>query len=321
MTNLDQVSTALTATQQVLVIAHVSPDGDTLGAALALGGALAQLGKAVTFTCQDPVPGNYAFLPGSRLILTPDLVMGQVFDAAVAVDVADSRRLGNAQTAFQAAGVKVVIDHHGTNDRFGQINWIEPSAAATGVLVYRLIRQMGVKVTPDMAAQLYTAICTDTGNFNFASTDGEALRAAADLVEAGAQVSDLTRKLYRTRSKPGVLLLARALASLTFQAQERLAYMVLAQQDFEQTGASEDMSEGVVNYAIEIVGVQVAFLARETPQGTKFSLRSMPHHDVSAVAQQFGGGGHPAAAGCTLQVAPQEAVAQMVGAIMPLLAG
>lgn len=312
----EKVLRALSDGRRILLCAHVGPDGDTLGAALALAEALRAQGKEVRLTCEDPVPALYAFLPAIETFCLPEILSGAHFDTAVAVDVADIQRLGTARALFDAAPQRVVIDHHPTNNSFGLVNWVEPEASATGVMVLSLISQLGVSLSTDMADCLYTALSTDTGHFSFRNTDAQTMHAAGELMDAGAQPARLTGLLYRTRSRAGVELLGRALVSLRFSAAQRVATMILTAQDFAQTGAAEDMTEGIVNYAIEVRGVAMAAVLRESAQGgIKCSLRARAPHNVSAIAQRFGGGGHVSAAGCTLRGSIEEACEQLTSAM------
>lgn len=312
----EEVLRALSDGRRMLLCAHVGPDGDTLGATLALGEALRALGKEVRLACEDRAPALYAFLPGIEAFCLPETLAREQFDTAVAVDVADIKRLGAARAVFDAAPQRVVIDHHPTNDGFGLANWVEPKASATGMMVLSLIAQLGVALSPSMADCLYTALSTDTGHFSFMSTDAETMRAAGDLMDAGAQPARLTSLLYRTRSRAGVELLGRALASLRFDAEQRVASMILTAQDFAQTGAAEALTDGIVNYAIEVRGVLMAATLRESAQGgIKCSLRARAPYDVSVIAQDFGGGGHVSAAGCTLHGTIEEARGQLTEAM------
>lgn len=306
---IDKLVGALKQAEKLLVVIHVSPDGDTLGSSLALGLGLAALGKRVTCVCQDAPPPLYNFLPGALSVRKPAQIATQDFDTSVAVDVADSLRMGNVAPLYNACPVRLVIDHHGTNDRFGQINWIDENFSAVGAQIYTLLRRLGVPITEDIATLLYTAICTDTGNFNYGNTNGQALRVAADMLDAGVDANTLTERIYRTRSRAGVMLLGRALSTLTFYAQCSVAMMCLRKSDFEETEATESMTEGIVNYAIEIQGVKAACLARETEEGIKCSLRSIEPYDVAEVAQQLGGGGHPQASGMTMREPLERAMA------------
>jgi phosphoesterase RecJ-like protein len=317
----ETITRALAQAQRALICMHVSPDGDTLGASLALAEALRALGKQVQVTCTDDIPAMYRFLPGAQDVRRPQALAGQAFDLAVAVDVSDHHRLEAVGEPFDAATVRVVIDHHPTNDRFGQLNWIEPTASATGVMALRCIQALGVALTPTMGECLYAAIATDTGNFSYPNTNAAALHAAAELVDAGVRVDRLTERIYRTRSCASVRLLARTLMSLRFFAEERIALLSVTAQDFAETGADESMAEGIVNYALEIEGVQMAALAKENGSGIKFSLRAKAPRDVAQVAIAFGGGGHTQAAGCLLPLPQAEAEERMVCALEAALLG
>ena len=311
----ERMLTAMKQAQRVVLIAHVSPDGDTLGSALALRLALLAIGAVADVVCQDAVPELYATLPGAGTVVPPEKVAGRVYDLAVAVDVSDALRMGDCSPVFEAARSRMVVDHHGTNTRFGEENWVDPDASATGVLVLQLVRALGAELTPEIARCLFVALSTDTGHFQYQNTNAQALRAAADCVEAHIDVAQITEGLYRERPRAKTELLACALRSLTFERGGRLAYMKLSRADFERCGASDAMSEGLINYAIETQGVKVAFLARENDAGVKFSLRSRPPYDVAAVCQRFGGGGHVFAAGCTIAAPLDEAVSSMLAAI------
>lgn len=311
----ERMLTAMKQAQRVVLIAHVSPDGDTLGSALALRLALLAIGAVADVVCQDAVPELYATLPGAGTVVPPEKVAGRVYDLAVAVDVSDALRMGDCSPVFEAARSRMVVDHHGTNTRFGEENWVDPDASATGVLVLQLVRALDAELTPEIARCLFVALSTDTGHFQYQNTNAQALRAAADCVEARIDVAQITEGLYRERPRAKTELLACALRSLTFERGGRLAYMQLSRADFERCGASDAMSEGLINYAIETQGVKVAFLARENDAGVKFSLRSRPPYDVAAVCQRFGGGGHIFAAGCTIAAPLDEAVSSMLAAI------
>lgn len=311
----ERMLTAMKQAQRVVLIAHVSPDGDTLGSALALRLALLAIGAVADVVCQDAVPELYATLPGAGTVVPPEKVAGRVYDLAVAVDVSDALRMGDCSPVFEAARSRMVVDHHGTNTRFGEENWVDPDASATGVLVLQLVRALDAELTPEIARCLFVALSTDTGHFQYQNTNAQALRAAADCVEARIDVAQITEGLYRERPRAKTELLACALRSLTFERGGRLAYMQLSRADFERCGASDAMSEGLINYAIETQGVKVAFLARENDAGVKFSLRSRPPYDVAAVCKRFGGGGHVFAAGCTIAASLDEAVSSMLAAI------
>ncbi len=315
----EQVIRALSNAESALLCMHIGPDGDTMGSALALAAALEALGKRVALVCADPVPPLYAFLPVAERIAFPDALGEARFDLAIAIDVSDAARLGSARALFDVAEVRAVIDHHGTNDCFGTVNWIEPTAAATGVMVLDCVAALGVPLSQGMADCLYVAIATDTGNFSFPNTNAPSLHAAAALVEAGAQPDRLIERVYRTRARAGVELLGRALGTLRVFAEGKAALMTLSAEDFAQTGAIESMTEGIVNYAIEIAGVEMAALLRERSGEVRCSLRGRAPRDVAGLAQRFSGGGHKLAAGCSLPLPLQDAAQTLAQAMKQAL--
>ena len=301
--------------QRILLIAHVSPDGDTLGSALALRLAFLSLEKTADVVCEDPVPRLYMHLPGAEKVLRPEAVRETTYDLAMAVDVSDEGRMGRCEPLFFSVPQRLLIDHHGTNTHFGQENWVDAEASATGAMALLMIHALNVPLTREIARCLFVALSTDTGHFQFANTNAQALRAAAECVETGIDVAVLTERLYRQKPRAKTELMACALGSLKFERVGRIAYMTLCAADFARCEASEDMSEGIISFAIETQGVQVAFLAREKADGIKFSLRSKPPYDVAKICKGFGGGGHILAAGCTIAGSMESAVAAMLSAI------
>ena len=300
--------------RQVVLCAHVSPDGDTIGSCLALRLALQRLGKEATVICQDKVPNMLSFLPGADSILRPEKLNVAHPELALCVDVSDQRRLGSCIRVVEAARETAQIDHHGTNPYYTQTNVVVANASATGVLVWELIKQMGVTIDTDIAKCLYTAVSTDTGNFSFSNTTVEAFLMMGELMLLPLPLSDMNRILFRERSKPQLLLLARALEHLTFAAEDRIAYMYLSWQDFLDCGALPEHSEAIVNFALDVQGVKLAFLARETELGdVKLSMRALSPCKVDGIAAELSGGGHALAAGCTLSMPLEQAVATIAG--------
>lgn len=307
---LRALARALRDAQNPVVACHISPDGDTLGCGLALAGALAGR-KQVRVVCDDPVPALYAFLPGARQVTRPE-TLDFAPDFVLCVDCADVARLGGAARWLQGTTPIGNIDHHGSNPGYGELSVVDADASATGELVLTLLDEMGLPLTRESALCLYTAISTDTGNFSFANTTPGALRAAARCVEAGVDVADAARKLFRLRSFQRAQLHAQAMRKAQLLQNGRVGLIVLTKSDFEETRAAESDSEGVVNALLDIEGVEIAIFAREGSRGAQISLRGLPPVDLSAVAAGLGGGGHARAAGVTLALPVQEAAARVV---------
>ncbi|NLC56864.1 MAG: bifunctional oligoribonuclease/PAP phosphatase NrnA [Armatimonadetes bacterium] len=289
---------ALRAAGRVLLACHVNPDGDTMGSALALGLALQHAGKKVTLVSPDEVPLPYHFLPGSHQFQRS--VPEGDYDVAAALDCDGESRMGSAAPAVRRAAQVIEIDHHTGTDRFGDIVVVDPTAAATGELVFGLLRLLALPITADVATNLYVALMTDTGSFRFANTTARCLRIAAELVDCGADPFRIADHVYETRSRAATLLLGRALASLKLSDDGQIAWGRLTAEDFQQAAATDAETEGIVNHLRAIAGVRVAILLREVNGKVRVSLRSREPVDVAAVARVFGGGGHRVAAGCTL---------------------
>ena len=312
-TTIDELAGWLKAQDEIVLLGHVSPDGDAAGSCLAIWHALRTLNKRVTVCLPGGIPRLYASLPGAEAVLETGAKLPFTPKAALAVDVSEHGRLGDAGAAlFDACPNQAVLDHHPTNAGFGQWFALDGAAAATGELALALIEAMGLTLDRKMAECLFVAISTDCGHFNYSNTRPDTLRAAARCVEAGADVADITRRLYRTRSRGRTQLLGMVLSGLEVSADGRMAWARLTEEMLAQAGALPEDNEGIVNYLLEIKGVVFACLAEQRGTATKFSLRSIPPLDIAnGVAVPLGGGGHECAAGCTLNL-PMESALQRV---------
>ncbi len=298
---------------RVALIAHVSPDGDTLGSTLALSLALDKLAVENDVYCEDEVPHTYAMLPGKEKVMRP---RGDEpsYPLAVSLDVSDFHRLGVCARIFTEASESIVVDHHMTNTGFGRHNLIL-DRSATAEIALSLIDLIGVSLDRDIAVCLFIALSTDTGNFNYPNTTGDALRTAARLVDTGIDVASITKAVYRMRTPGKTKLIGRAVSGMSFELDGRIAVMQLTLEDYLSCGANDAETEGLVNYGIECEGIDVSIMARETENGVKFSLRSWGDPDVGTLAGALGGGGHVTASGVTLPGPLKAAVATVLGAV------
>ena len=297
--------------KRMALIAHVSPDGDTVGATLALRLAFLSLGKAVDVICDGDVPRSMGYLEGADAFLRPEHAQGP-YDTAIAVDVSDRKLLGKSEAVFDAADVRLVIDHHATNKGYGDVNFIRGGESACCLLAYEVIVALGAAITQPMANCLMTGLSTDTGHFQYPSTSPETLLAAAELLRLGADVSFITRRLYRTESLNKVKLTRIAYQKMRFELDNRVGVIELTAKDFEEAGCSPFETGGLVNLALEVEGVRMAVLACERDGAVKLSLRAVEPDTVNDVAARFGGGGHAQAAGLTLNMPMDEAVAAVL---------
>lgn len=293
--------------RRFLVTGHIDPDPDALGSVLAMVRLLRQLGKEAIAASPDPVPPGYRFLPGSAGVLTPGSITGP-FDALVVLDCAPDRIGDLAEWRHRVKAV-INIDHHETNPRREPIHWVDPAAAALGEMIYRLCRQAGAAIDADMATCLYTAIMTDTGSFRYSNTTADTLAIAADLVSKGADPAAIAEQIYDQRPWSYVQALALSLNTLQRSEDGSIAWMVLTQDMIARAGGRPDDTDGFIQFPRMIAGVEVALLFKELESGdTKVSLRSRGRMDVSLLASQLGGGGHPKAAGVLLRQPLSEAI-------------
>lgn len=301
MNDWEKAVSVLTRSPEVLVTSHIAPDGDSIGSMFALGQALAERGQKVFLVAEEPVPGLYSFLEGARRVLLPDEI-GSIPRVAVVVDCTDLTRVG-ARTAalLRQAETVINLDHHISNDNFGECRLLQPTAAAAGEIVYRLLQLMNQEITPPVATALYTAIVTDTGCFQYSSTTPQTHRIAADLLERGADMEKVFLHLYQNKPVAGLRLLGKALESLRLSDDGRVAWMSLSHEILVDLAVTDELCEGLINHPRSLQGVEIAILFRETRPGeVKVSFRSKTEADVNLLASRFNGGGHVRAAGCSL---------------------
>ena len=278
-----------------LLTSHARPDGDAIGSALACCQILRSMGKQADVVFRDGVPRIYRPLPFADLVVQADHVNGD-YQAAIILecDSIQRTRLTGLDNQFL-----ISIDHHQSGKPFAHVNWIDPNAVATAELVYRLAREAGVKISPEIATCLYTALLTDTGSFMFEGTNENTFALARELVLAGADPARCARSVYFAHSTAKMRLLGAALSNL--QREDHLAWIWVTHEQMEKAQAKEEDCEGLVNYALSIQDVQVAAFFREMPDGRyRISLRSKGELNVASVAESFGGGGHQCASGCSL---------------------
>ena len=309
---LAAVADAIRSNDRFLVTTHENPDGDALGSLLATKLALDSLGKDVTLYLagEAPLPGEYAWMPfgGLERRLPPDA--GE--RVLLAVDCANESRLGPDPEVLASAPLVVNVDHHHDNTRFGAVNLVVPDASSTGEILRDLFDELGVELTPEIAEPLYIALVTDTGRFQYANTTPKALRLAAELVEAGADVHKVFQVVYENVQFAKLKLLARALERAQVYEGGRLVVSYLLRDDFAEVGAAEPYSEGIIDYLRAVEGADMAALIREPPRSgapqRRVSLRaSSDEVDVSAIARKSGsGGGHRQAAGFSSDASIEE---------------
>lgn len=291
----------LAEAREILLICHVSPDGDTVGSALALKLAFEKLGKKVTVACENKVPAYLYYLKDAEKIVCDAALNADTFDLVMSVDVSDTGRLGVLKKVFEQAKMTCQIDHHETNPYFAMENMVDGKACATGVMAYELIQTLAIPLDTEMARCLYTAVSTDTGNFSYNNTSAEAFDMMGELMQFPINLYQMNRILFRLKPRAQTLLLGRALSQIRFVQNNEVAVMTLSNEDFLACEALPEHAEAIVNYGIDTIGVSISLLARETESGDiKVSLRALAPQNVAEIAKLLGGGGHALAAGVTL---------------------
>jgi phosphoesterase RecJ-like protein len=287
------------AGSRFLLTTHEGPDGDAIGSTLGLANFLISLGKEVVIHSIDPVPEIYSFLPLAETV-RQDIPPGR-FDVCFVLDVGEFRRAGKKIVAAVDIEKFINIDHHATCESFGAINLIDPTAAATGVLIYRILVASGRSISYETALCLYVATMTDTGSFRYSNANREAFVVAGELVSHGINAWYVAEKLYESQPKARLELLALALTHLNVADSGKIASLAVTCDMYTQTGATAELTDGFVNYPRSISGVEVAIFFREMEAGKfKVGFRSKGKVNVAELAARFGGGGHHNAAGCVL---------------------
>jgi phosphoesterase RecJ-like protein len=311
--DLDAVAKAIRSHDRFVITTHENPDGDALGSILAMKLALEQLGKDghLYLSGVIPLPHEYAFMPleGLRRTLPADAAERVV----LALDCANERRLGPDPALLQNAPLVVDIDHHHDNSRFGDVNLVVSEASSTGEILSDLFHELGVEMTPDIAEALYIALVTDTGRFQYTNTTPKALRLAAELVEAGANVHQVFQDVYENVAFAKIKLVARALEKARVYEGGRVIVSDLERTDFAAAGAEEPFAEGIIDYLRAVEGAEIVALIREPPTQNgptrRVSLRTRAEGiDVSAIARKSGGGGHRQAAGFSSEATTDEII-------------
>lgn len=295
---LNKIAELLRGKKRFLIITHKHPDIDGVGSMLALGKALLNSRKKVVLFAEKPLSTPINRLKGADGIVQ-NVGPEEDFDAVVALDCGEKKRLGAPQACLERHKSLIVnIDHHVTNDFFGYLNLVDANASSTGELVFKIIKSADFQIGTDMAENIFAAISADTGSFRYENTTPEALRIAAEMIEYGVAPSDVSRKIMDGYTPSRLRLLEMALGTIEYYHNGKLGMMTISSEMFEKAQAGQEESEKFVDYPRFVLGVEMAVLIRQTGENDyRFSLRSTKKVDVAQLASIFGGGGHPRAAG------------------------
>ena len=310
--NLDDI---IKSSKKILLLSHMNPDGDTLGSMCAMYSMIYDRFKIkADMSMVSNLPYNYKFLPNINLAQRY-FDNSLVYDLVIALDIASPERMRDSKIFFDKAKATVNIDHHKTNPNYGDYQIIEPEASSTGEVLYNYFKKYDWHITEDTAECLYVAIMTDTGNFRFENTTSNAMRAAADLIDKGANPNILYKKCYETKTKNLVMFQNYCVNKAEFLNDGKIVYTTVYKKDLEKFSGGDDYTDGIAETLRAIDTTEVSFVVKEVESKvTKVSMRSK-HIDVSKICEKFGGGGHTYAAGCTVKAGIGETVKKILDEI------
>ena len=298
----DAVANALRSAQRIVVASHLRPDADALGSMVAAALWLTDEGKTVSVWNEDGAIEKFRYLPGYELVRQPP-ASPESFDAVFALDTSTKKRLGTVVDAIAPGPVWINLDHHVSNERYGDINLIDPTAPATGQILFEFFRHAGTRMTPAIATNLFAAISTDTGSFRYEGTDSRTFDATSSLVASGVDVASISRAMYENQPRRRFELLKFALNRTEFHHDDQIATFSLTLADSMRLAVLPEDNEGIIDHLRSVEGVVCAVFFEELPEGrVRVSARSKdPALDVCKICQMFKGGGHPMAAGARVR--------------------
>lgn len=314
-----EIAAALRGAQTIVVLSHVRPDGDAFGSQLALALSLKELGKEVTVWAEEGLLEKYRFMPGGEMLVPPP-AEPQRFDLAVALDTAVQNRLGLALDMVQA-DTWINIDHHPTNPRYGDLVYIDGIAPATGQILFELLSATDLPMNTDIAENLFVAISTDTGSFQYPNTTARTFEIGAELLKCGVNVGRVSQLLYESYPRRRIELLRELLGTMRFEADGRVASFSLSLATASRLGVLPEDNEGLIDHLRAVDGVVVAVFFEELLEGkVRVSMRSKSEAaDVAAICQRFGGGGHKLAAGARVRGTLAEVEQRVMEAICDVI--
>ncbi len=316
---IDRIIEAVRESRTICVVGHIRPDGDCVGSQLGLSLALKTEGKKVFCWNEDPIPQKYEFLDPDHLFQKPK--PGLAFDCVIATDAASFERIGAVGSCVGKRKLLVNIDHHESNTRYGELNWVSAREPSTGELIFRLLKVARWPISKLIANCLFTAVSTDTGSFQYPTTRPATFHTAGDLVSCGADLTKICDEVYQSYPLSRARLLRRIYSHFRLTHLNQIGYFWLKKADLSQSGAESSDTEGLIDHIRAIAPVVVACVFEEVePDLTRISLRSKDHQvNVNEIAAQFGGGGHSAAAGARISGPPLSVQRKVIAAIKKAL--
>lgn len=314
---IKEVAEAIKKYDNYIITSHINAEGDALGSELAVFYLVKQLGKNAVVVNNNNIPDRYKFIPGWKKVLTVDGKIPKNYENVIVVDCPTIERAGRIAPIISNAKVKINVDHHVSNEKFADFNWVCPEASSCGEMVFALYRNMALNINEEIATMLYVAILTDTGSFRYDATTTETHRIAGELIKLGVHPSKIAEKVYETKSLGDIELLAKALSTITLTSNGRIAYMCVTKKMLDETHTAPDRTDGFVNFARSIKGSEIALFFRQDTKdsGTiHVGFRSKGRVNVNVLAGKFGGGGHPKASGCLMKGGMDNVIKEVIKA-------
>ncbi len=296
---LHDIKKAFESSSHVLIASHKDPEVDCIASAIVISLICESIGKNYTLYNQDVVPYNCGYLKNSEKFKN---TLPKKYDLVVIVDCGEIQRIGEAYKAIEAHGAKIInIDHHFTNTNFGHINFVDPDAAATGEVLYEVVKLFPQSITKDMARTIYSSLMADTGSFRYSSTSERTFLLAAEMLRVGINSWEVSKEIFETQPLSRLKLIQMALDTLSIDASKKIGFILVSQDMIKKTRATTAECDGLINYPRSIKGIEVALQFREIEKNKyKLSFRSKGDVNVAEIAKLFGGGGHRNASGCVM---------------------
>ena len=313
---LDDILEQINQAEKIVILTHENPDGDAIGSSLAMYHALKAYGKNPDLVIPEH-PRVFDCLPGINEIKTQSDI--EHYDLAISLDCATIKMLNGFSKYFENAKVKVCIDHHSTNTMFGDYNYVNPAAPACAQILLVVLEYFGIEITKEIGTCILAGIITDTGGFKYQGVTAETFEFVAWLLNKGVDVSKVYRQVLQTKTKSNFELNRIASDRIEFFENGKIAYTYITKEDEEKVNVENGDHEGIVEIGRDIEGVEVSVFIRQTSKGCKISLRSNDYVNVSDACMVFGGGGHPRAAGCTIQGTIEQAKEKVLKEVSRLL--
>lgn len=314
--NLKQAIDRIKKSKRICLVSHINPDGDSIGSLLGLGIALSQFkDKKISLAKIDTIPKRYRFLPGIDSMKKID--ENEVFDLVITLDCSDLDRLGHSKYIPDNSNFVINIDHHKSNDYFGDINIVKPNVSSTGEVIYYLLEKMKLNIDKEIATSLYVSISTDTGSFKYDNTSPSTFKVASKLLSKGIDINKITTEIYQSNSLEKTKLLLESLNSLEIHLDNRIGISIVTQEMIKNCDAAIQDADGIIEFIRDIDGIEVACVLKEfDKREIKVGFRSKKYIDVAKVAEEFKGGGHKKASGCTIYNTIEEAKKEVLHKII-----